>query len=248
MDIYTNLGLVKHAEMALSLKTAYMWAGTLYPISPAYVDQKNKQCKLAGLTAATTGYTNSRLQYLKSLKGEDYYGVDCVCLIKSYYWSGKPNGGVKSPCYAGYNDVNANVMFNMAKVKGKISTIPERPGVIVYCKSHPHVGIYVGNGYTIESTLGSRGDGVVKRKLDDFWEYWFECPFIEYVKEKDTNFKVGNKVKIKKTAQYYAGAASKTKIPEWVKDGTYTISQVNGTMSLLKEIYSWVKNEDLEKV
>lgn len=251
MAEYTNLGLVNHANMALGLKTKYMWAGTLYPISKGYVNQKVNQCKQAKLSPSTTGYTQARVNELRALDGKGYYGVDCVCLVKSYYWSGKPEmGGVKSPYYDGSTDVNANVMYNMAKIKGKISTIPEVPGLIVYCKSHPHVGIYIGNGYTIESTLGSRGDGVVKRKLDDFWEYWFQCPFITYVTDdkKKGELKVGDKVKIKKTATYYAGAASKTKIPEYVKGQPYTISKINGTMSLLQEIYSWVKNDDLERV
>ena len=41
----------------------------------------------------------------------------------------------------------------------------------------------------IESTLGSRGDGVVLRTLDNFWEYWFECPYIEYPKTTSTETK-----------------------------------------------------------
>ena len=175
---YTNTGLVKHAEMALSLKTKYMWGGILRPITPAYIDMLRK---MYGINSGT-GYTASRWEELGKLAGKGYYGVDCVGLIKSYYWSGNTDGGTGSPKYgaAGFPDVNANFMYQKAKVKGTINTIPEKPGVIVYCKTHPHVGIYIGNGYTIESTLGSRGDGVVKRKLDSFWELWFECPYIEY--------------------------------------------------------------------
>ena len=179
MGLYTNEGLVKHAENALKLKTKYMWGGILRPIEQQYD-------LLFGTygTKPGTGYTTERWNELKKLCGKGYYGVDCVGLIKSYYWSGKADGGVGSPKYgaAGYPDTNAGGMYNAAKVKGRIATIPERPGVIVYSKSHPHVGIYIGNGETIESTLGTRGDGVVKRKLDGFWEYWFECPYIEYIK------------------------------------------------------------------
>lgn len=181
MGLYTNNGLVKHAEKALALPTKYMWGGTLYPISDAYINSKVNDYKGFDPTGKTTGYTPERVQKLHTFAGKGYYGVDCVCLIKSYYWSGNPeSGGVKSPKYSGATDVNAGTMYDLAKVKGKIGTMPEVPGLIVYSKSHPHVGIYIGNGYTIESTLGARGDGVVKRKLDSFWEYWFECPFIEY--------------------------------------------------------------------
>ena len=175
--MYTNKGLVKHAEAALKLNTKYMWGGILRPITNNYIDQ------LADLYKKTSQYPESRIQTLRGLVGKNYFGCDCVGLIKSYYWSGKENGGTGSPNYgkAGFPDVNAHGMYNAAKVKEKIDTIPEVPGLVVYCKSRPHVGVYVGNGYTIESTLGGGFDGIVKRKLKDWiWEYWFPCPYITY--------------------------------------------------------------------
>lgn len=181
MGMYTNSGLVKHAEKALALKTKYMWGGILRLITNAYIDQ------LSGIPAYKTHYPPARVAELRKCVGKNYYGVDCVGLIKSYYWSGKPNGGTGSPNYgaAGYPDVNANMMFVAAKAKGRIKTLPEDPGVIVYCKTNPHVGVYIGNGQVIESTYSKRGDGVVKTKLTDFaWEYWFECPYIDYIQPK----------------------------------------------------------------
>ena len=178
--MYTTEGLVKHAQAALKLPTKYMWAGMLRPITDQYITSTVAWVQKCGVPASTSGYTEARIKDLRGAVGKAYYGVDCVNLIKSYYWSGKPDGGVGSPKYDSKTDVNSNVMFQKAKVAGKIGAIPEVPGLIVYSKSHPHVGIYIGNGYTIESTLGARGDGVVKRKLDNFWEYYFECPFITY--------------------------------------------------------------------
>lgn len=183
--LYTNEGLVKHAEKALKLKTVYMYGGILRTVEQQYDMLQRIYGNQSG-----TGYSAERWNYLKSLFGKGYYGVDCVGLIKSYLWSGKKDGGVGSPYYPtpknnSAPDISATKMFSLAKVKGTIDTLPERPGVIVFCKTHPHVGVYIGNGYTIESTLGSRGDGVVKRKLDNFWEYWFECPYITYVKKDD---------------------------------------------------------------
>ena len=163
--IYTNTGLVAHAKAALNDKTKYMWGGIYRPITAAYVEQLSKMYP--------TQYTTARKNVLKSLP-DGYYGIDCVGLIKSYYWGGK---GSKN--YSGTTDVNAHGMFNSAKIKGKIDTLPEQPGLVLYCKTRPHVGIYIGNGEVIESTLSSRGDGVVKTKLKDFgWEYWCQCPFI----------------------------------------------------------------------
>lgn len=187
MSIYTSEGLVKHAEKALKLKTKYMWGGILRPIEQMY----DMLYKMYG-NKSGTGYTTVRWNELKQLRNKGYYGVDCVGLIKSYYWSGKADGGTGSPKYgaAGFPDVNANYMYQLSKVKGKIADMPEIPGLIVYSKSHPHVGIYIGNGYTIESTLGTRGDGVVKRKLDNFWEYYFQCPYIEYQKTTQTSSEI----------------------------------------------------------
>jgi len=181
MVVYTNKGLVNHCKNALKLKTKYMWGGILRPIEQQYDMLRSIYANQSG-----TGYSAPRWNALKKLFGNGYYGVDCIGLVKSYYWSGKTNGGVGSPKYGAANcpDVNAMYMFRMAKEKGTIDTIPEIPGLIVFSKSHPHVGVYIGNGETIESTLGSRGDGVVKRKLDGFWEYWFKCPYINYTETK----------------------------------------------------------------
>ncbi len=163
--IYTNTGLVAHAKNALADKTKYMWGGIYRPITDAYVEQLAKMYP--------EQYTAARKQMLKTLP-DGYYGIDCVGLIKSYYWGGKGSKG-----YKGATDVNAHGMYNAAKIKGKIDTLPEQPGLVLYCKSRPHVGIYIGNGEVIESTLSSRGDGVTKSKLKDFgWEYWCQCPYI----------------------------------------------------------------------
>lgn len=201
--MYTNIGLTQHVKNALAANTKYMWGGIYRPITENYIQQLYK-------IYGSSQYSESRLKLLRSYIGKNYFGIDCVGLIKSYYWSGKANGGSGSPNYgkvAGYPDVNANVMYANAKVKGRINTIPEIPGLIVYCKTYPHVGVYIGNGYVIESTLGTRGDGVVKTKLKDWcWEYWFQCPYISY----DTITETVKRVKLKYPAQARKGPSAKT--------------------------------------
>lgn len=195
-NIYNNLGLVNHAKKALKLKTKYMWGGILRPIE----QQIDTLRRIYG-NQSGTGYSAPRWNELKKLCGKGYFGVDCIGLVKSYYWSGKTNGGTGSPKYGAANcpDVNATYMYRMAKEKGDIKDIPEIPGLIVFSVSHPHVGIYIGNGQTIESTLGARGDGVVLRDLDNFWEKWFKCPYIEYkdseiIEPKQTTEKIAREV------------------------------------------------------
>lgn len=57
-----------------------------------------------------------------------------------------------------------------------------------------------------------------------------------------TNIKVGSKVTLLSSAQTYATGE---KIPNYVKNKVYTIQQVGEGKVLLKEIYSWVKNNDI---
>lgn len=243
--MYTNYGLVNHAKKALADKTKYMWGGIYRPITDACVDTLAKMY-------GSTQYSASRIKMLKALP-DGYYGIDCVGLVKSYYWSGKANGGKGSPCYGkpGYPDVNANVMYQRAKVKGPIKTIPEVPGLIVYSKSHPHVGIYIGNGYVIESTLSSRGDGVIKTKLSDWsgWEYWFQCPYIEYF--TDSEIKVGDKVKVSTSCKTtYEGSALSSK---YVANGktVFDVIQIKGDRIVIgigKQVTAAVHKKYVTKV
>ncbi len=245
--MYTNEGLVKHAKMALALKTKYMWGGILRPITADYVNM------LSGIYGAAQ-YSASRIAALKKLANRGYYGVDCVGLIKSYYWSGKPNGGTDSPRYgaSGYPDVNANAMFAAAKVKGAIGTMPEIPGLVVYCKSHPHVGVYIGNGKVIESTLSSKGDGVIETNLRDWiWEYWFQCPYIQYpeqtVMQTCTGLKVGDKVKVKQGAPAYNGV----KLASFVYGQTYDVMEIKGDRVVIgqkRKVTAAVKTSNLYKI
>ena len=74
--------------------------------------------------------------------------ADCVGMIKSYFWT----GGVydSNPKYGTNNcpDKSANGMFEKCKKTGKISTIPDIPGIVVWKPGH--IAVYVGNGYTVE--------------------------------------------------------------------------------------------------
>lgn len=163
---YTAEGLVKYCKDVLKKETLYMYGAIMRPITSAYVDECAKRYP--------SHYSESRKAFLKSKVGSAY-GCDCVGLIKSYYW-----GGLGAPKYSGNTDVSANGMYNVAKQKGNISTIPEMPGVLVQMDGH--IGVYIGNGEVIECTSNTKfGDGVCKTKLHDRkWLHWLYCPYIEY--------------------------------------------------------------------
>ena len=68
-------------------------------------------------------------------------------------------------------------MYRSASVSGTIDTIPEIPGLAVWCEGH--IGVYIGNGEVIEA-MGTRY-GVVKTRLADRnWTHWLKVEYIDY--------------------------------------------------------------------
>ena len=172
---YTNKGLVEYAEKCLALgdNSVYVYGSFGNKLTTSFCDSKYKQYPTINTTARTTKY--------KKLCDSKHYGFDCVGLIKSYYW-----GGYGKTKYDSKSDVSANGMYNKAKVKGNISTMPEKVGLLVQMDGH--IGIYIGNGYVIECTISTKYakqshglGGVCKTKLSDRkWLHWLECPYIDY--------------------------------------------------------------------
>jgi len=98
-----------------------------------------------------------------------------------------------------------------------------------------------GKTYTIQQV---KSDRVLLKEIVS----WVKITDIEgysggFTVKPTQDFKVGSKVKVKKSAQKYATGQS---IPEWVKGRTYTIQQVKSDRILLKEIMSWVYKKDVE--
>lgn len=103
---------------------------------------------------------------------------DCVGLIKGYLWCESATG---TPKYNVKQDVSANGMYSKCTKKGKIATLPEVAGVLVFMDKH--VGVYIGNGEVIEAR--GHAYGVVKTKLKDRpWKTWGYCPYITYDEKK----------------------------------------------------------------
>lgn len=138
-------------------------------------------------------YKSSRTSRYRSDIAKKYVCMDCIGLIKGFFWT---NGGVGvvqsigtgksySSKYAGNGcpDKSADGMLRWCKSKGarngKISTLPDVPGVLLF--SSGHVGVYIGGGYAIEA----RGFnyGVVKTKVSARgWKNWSFMPssLLEY--------------------------------------------------------------------
>lgn len=165
MSEFSAKGLVKYCKDALNIKTVYMWGGLMKTVTQVFIDYKKKQYPAY--------YSADRVAQLQAKIG-NYYGCDCVGLIKSYLF-----GGLNSPKYKSKWDTNTRGMYSVSKTKGTIDTLPEKEGLILYMKGH--VGVYIGNGEAIECTLGKYGDGVVKTKVAGRgWTHWLMLPWIDY--------------------------------------------------------------------
>ena len=121
-------------------------------------------------------------QYARMAKYKSQIGFrvhDCVGLIKGYLWSESPEA---KPKYNKNQDVSANMMLKLCTEKGRMNTMPEIPGILVFMPGH--VGIYAGGG--IVSEARGFNYGVVETDIKERnWENWGKCPWIEYPSEKN---------------------------------------------------------------
>ena len=107
-----------------------------------------------------------------------YRAADCSGLIKAYGWY-EPGVGINYGAN-GFPDWDANTMFENAQESGPIDSIPEIPGLAVWCDGH--IGIYIGGGIIVEA-MGTEY-GVVKTELSGYtgsrWTHWLKLEGINY--------------------------------------------------------------------
>ena len=174
--------LDKFLEMinkALNSNTVYCSGGFGFPITEEIIKSKTNQFS----------YSITKQNQLKQLIGKNYFGFDCVNLIKAVLWgwngdSSKTYGGsvYKSN---GVPDVNDSGLFKLCKeTSTDFSKIVK--GAIVWMDGH--VGVYIGNGQVIEATakwtgnvlvssLGNLGYSSDKTRV---WAKWGKLPYVDY--------------------------------------------------------------------
>lgn len=164
---------ISSLELAVNSKTLYVMGcfgapmteanKTRYKRNHSY-NQKNERQRM--ISAATP----------------DTFGFDCVNLVKGilWGWSGdktKTYGGAK---YAsnGVPDVGADKMITLCSKVSDFSTRPVEVGEFVWLPGH--CGVYVGDGFVIESSPAWK-NGVQKTKLADrVWVKHGFLPWVEY--------------------------------------------------------------------
>lgn len=131
-------------------------------------------------------YDDTKVKYLKSLVGKNYYAYDCAGLIKSYFMS--DFGNKKVSYIAGYDKDAYGITVGTASEKGDISTLPEEEGVLLYMKGH--CGVYIGDGKVIECTSNQKISGIKYGKVCISnlsarpWKTWTKSKWLSYVKNE----------------------------------------------------------------
>lgn len=176
----------KFVEFVQKMVGMPYWYGTcVYVCSASLLNSKSKQYP--------DHYGSSRMTKYRNAIQAKLVCADCVGLIKGYFWTNGGQGVIEyinggeafTNKYAsnGCPDKSANGMLSWCKSKGckngKIATLPDVPGVLLF--SSGHVGVYIGGGYAVEA----RGFnyGIVKTKVKDrSWTEWAYLPssLLEY--------------------------------------------------------------------
>ena len=216
MSAKTAAGLVAYAKAQIGRP---YWYGTYGQIATS-----------ALLKAKRAQYPDYYDQKKYKIKFTSQYGQrchDCAGLIKGYLFSETPTS---VPVFNAKYDWGANTMLKShCTEKGKIDTIPELPGVLVFMDKH--VGVYIGGGYVVEAK--GHDSGVVKTALKGRgWTHWGKLAPIDYsekVQAPDTTPtnptptptktpKAGQAVNLRGVNLYAAASAS---IPVRQITGTY---------------------------
>lgn len=189
------------------------WYGTcVYVCTTALLNSKSRQYP--------AHYGSSRMAKYKQAIANRKVCMDCVGMIKGFFWTNGGagvlayiKGGAKFSVRYGTNgcpDKSASGMLKWCKKKGckhgTISNLPDVPGILLF--SPGHVGVYIGGGEAVEA----RGFnyGVVRTKVKNRkWTKWAYLPesLLKYDQgsgtviptpepepEKPTTYKLGERV------------------------------------------------------
>lgn len=235
---------IKMLQKALNSNTIYALGMFGQVINDSIITYKTKQYP--------SFYTSSRVAQLNSLKGKNYFGFDCVCLIKGVLWGWEgnladSNGGAK---YAsnGVLDIGTEQMIAVCKnVSTDFTNII--PGALVWMQGH--VGVYIGDGQVIECTTAWTskvlqsglsnigGKGQFKRN----WTKWGLLPYVDYSDQETivkpvtpqpvtpiTTFKNGDKVKLNQGAKNTKGVP----LASFVYNRVHDLTDVTATDGVIK--------------
>lgn len=167
----TNIGLLENTLKCYKNSNYYIYGTFGQRLTSAVVEAKIKQYP-------SFYCTETRKRNARNAVGKYDYAYDCVGLIKAYLFGGF--GNVK---YNSAYDKSANGMYNIAREKGPIASIPSIKGLLVWMNGH--IGVYDGEKYTYECTVSGGTYKIIKTVAKTRgWTNWCKCPYISYESEQ----------------------------------------------------------------
>lgn len=170
-------GLVAWAEKAIANGWVYWYGTCAYKCTESLLRRKTEQYP--------EHYGSKRQATYKKHVAAGKTCADCIGLIKGYAWDKDGDVETRGDKYGanGMPDKSSSGMYKAAKIKGKIATMPDIPGILVWTKNQAHVGIYVGGGMVVEAR--GYAYGVQRNKLAArSFTHWGLCPYLEYTAEQ----------------------------------------------------------------
>ena len=170
-------GLVAWAEKAIASGWVYWYGTCCYKCTESLLRRKTEQYP--------SQYSDKRQATYKKHIAAGKTCADCIGLIKGYAWDKDGDAETRGDKYGanGMPDKNASGMYKAAKIKGKIASMPEIPGALVWTVNQAHVGVYVGGGYVVEARGFSYG--VQRNKMSSrSFTHWGLCPYLEYTPQE----------------------------------------------------------------
>jgi len=172
----TAQGLVDYCRRMMTTPHLYVWAAEGEYVTTEIINYFAEKYP--------SGYTPEKKEIRLALANRGIRGWDCFGLIKSYIFNDYHQNN--TDWYIKSFDRTTTQLFEWAEEKGTIDTIPEIPGLCVWKPGH--VGVYAGNGMTIESTCKwNVADtthlvgGIQELPLEvGEWTHWLKCPYIKY--------------------------------------------------------------------
>ena len=165
-----NIGLLENTIKCYNNSNYYVYGTFGQKLTLQLVESKIKQYPKFYRTA-------ERRENARNAVGKKKYAYDCVGLIKCYLFGGY--GNVK---YNSKYDLSANGMYNKCTQKGKISTIPNIKGLLVWMDGH--IGVYDGSKYSYECTVSGGTFKIIKTVAKTRgWTNWGKCAFISYISD-----------------------------------------------------------------
>lgn len=171
----------KLKDIATNYKTVYAWGVFGGPITRSLVNGKAKQYP--------AWYTSYRLNNVfDSLYGKNYFGFDCVGLVKGvlWGWNGNVSKSYGGAVYAsnGVPDLSAD---SMIKQCSGVSTDFTSIAVGEFLWMKGHCGVYIGNGLAVESTPAWKNGVQItacncykKGYNSRYWTKHGKLPYISY--------------------------------------------------------------------